>query len=92
MLAEASVDVAFVSGLFLVLGQAITALFAFLATRTARDARNEATRAANQTQPSNGIRLATIVEQVNEKMDGMAMDVRDLRAATLRHITDSEIH
>lgn len=94
MLAETDpiVTVSWVSGLFLLAGQIVTAAFAYLANRTAKQARHEAGRAANQTQPSNGVRLATIVEQVNEKMDEMGMDVRDLRAATLRHITDSNIH
>lgn len=94
MLAELApvVTVAWVSGVFLLLGQIVTAFFAYLANKTAKEARHEAGRAANQTQPSNGVRLATIVEQVNEKIDGVAMDVRDARQALLRHITDSEIH
>lgn len=87
-----AVTVALVSGLFLLSGQIVTALFAYLANRRAKEAVYEAGRAANQTQPSNGVRLATIVEQVNEKIDGVALDVRDTRQALMRHITDSNIH
>lgn len=87
-----SVTVAWVSGFFLVAGQIATGIFAYLANRRAKEAHYEAGRAANQTQPSNGVRLATIVEQVDAKIDGVAIDVRDTRAALLRHITDSAIH
>lgn len=89
---ESPVTVALVSGVFLLAGQIVTGWFAFMANRRAKEAHYEAGRAANQTQPSNGVRLATIVEQVNEKIDGVAMEVRDSRQALLRHITDSAIH
>lgn len=89
---DESITVAWVSGVFLLLSQVATGVFAFLANRRAKEARFEASRAATQTQPSNGVRLATIVEQMDAKIDSVAMDVRDSRAALLRHITDSAIH
>lgn len=87
-----AVTVALVSGVFLLASQVATGVLAYLANRRAKEAHYEASRAATQTQPSNGVRLATIVEQVNEKIDEVALDVRDTRQALLRHITDTSIH
>lgn len=92
VVSEQAVTVAWISGAFLLAAQIATGVFAYLANRTAAATRRDAERAAYQTQPSNGVRLATIVEHLDKKLDNISSDLHATRTALFTHLTDTEIH